>query len=152
MRADAPVRRKVRRVPYPQELHIPGPDRAADQGHGARTLRSPRRGYDRPPREDDRYFGEQTAHQKAHETVGKGVMPVDAHFHVKGVGVVVLGSVAQGSIKKHETVKVLPTSKTAQIRSIQKHDADDEFVLAGPAQRRHGALYRALDAVPLNPA
>lgn len=73
----------------------------------------------------------QTAHQKAHETVGKGVMPVDAHFHVKGVGVVVLGSVAQGSIKKHETVKVLPTSKTAQIRSIQKHDDDAEFAVAG---------------------
>src|SRR5659263_192754 len=33
----------------------------------------------------------QTAHQKAHEKVGKGVVPVDAHFHVKGVGVVVLG-------------------------------------------------------------
>lgn len=73
----------------------------------------------------------QTAHQKAHESVGKGVVPVDAHFHVKGVGMVVLGSVAQGCIKKHETVKVLPTSKTAQIRSIQKHDDDAEFAVTG---------------------
>jgi len=62
----------------------------------------------------------QTAQQKAHEGAGKGVVPVDAHFHVNGVGVVVLGSVAQGSIKKYDTVKVLPTAKTAQIRSIQK--------------------------------
>ena len=73
----------------------------------------------------------QTAHQKAHESAGKGVVPVDAHFNVKGVGVVVLGSVAQGSIKKHDTMKVLPTAKTAQIRSIQKHDDDAETAVTG---------------------
>jgi selenocysteine-specific translation elongation factor len=73
----------------------------------------------------------QTAHQKAHESAGKGVVPVDAHFNVKGVGVVVLGSVAQGSIKKHDTLRVLPTTKTAQIRSIQKHDDDAESAVKG---------------------
>ena len=73
----------------------------------------------------------QTAHQKAHETAAKGVVPVDAHFNVKGVGVVVLGSVAQGMIKKHETLRLLPTEKTAQIRSIQKHDDDAENAIAG---------------------
>lgn len=73
----------------------------------------------------------QTAHQKAHEGAGKGVVPVDAHFNVKGVGVVVLGSVAQGSIKKHDTLKVLPTEKTAQVRSIQKHDDDADSAVKG---------------------
>jgi len=73
----------------------------------------------------------QTSHQKAHESTGKGVVPVDAHFNVKGVGVVVLGSVARGSIKKHDTVKVLPTEKTAQIRSIQKHDDDADSAIVG---------------------
>jgi selenocysteine-specific translation elongation factor len=73
----------------------------------------------------------QTAHQKSHESTGKGIVPVDAHFDVKGVGVVVLGSVAQGSIKKHDVVKVLPTEKTAQIRSIQKHDNDAETAITG---------------------
>ena len=73
----------------------------------------------------------QTAQQKSHESAGKGVVPVDAHFNVKGVGVVVLGSVAQGMIKKHETLKVLPTEKTAQIRSIQKHDDDAESAITG---------------------
>jgi selenocysteine-specific translation elongation factor len=73
----------------------------------------------------------QTAHQKAHEGAGKGVVPVDAHFNVKGVGVVVLGSVAQGSIRKHDTLRVLPTGKTAQIRSIQKHDDDAESAVTG---------------------
>ena len=73
----------------------------------------------------------QTTHQKAHDGGGKGAVPVDAHFNVKGVGVVVLGSVAQGSIKKHDTLKVLPTEKTAQIRSIQKHDDDAEIAITG---------------------
>ncbi|PKL65750.1 MAG: elongation factor Tu [Methanomicrobiales archaeon HGW-Methanomicrobiales-3] len=73
----------------------------------------------------------QTAHQKVHEAAGKGVVPVDAHFNVKGVGVVVLGSVAQGMIKKHDALKVLPIGKTAQIRSIQKHDDDADTAIPG---------------------
>jgi selenocysteine-specific translation elongation factor len=73
----------------------------------------------------------QTAHQKTHESVGKGVVPVDAHFNVKGVGIVVLGFVAKGMIKKHDTLKVLPTEKTAQIRSIQKHDDDADTAISG---------------------
>jgi selenocysteine-specific translation elongation factor len=73
----------------------------------------------------------QTAHQKAHDTGSKGSVPVDAHFNVKGVGVVVLGFVAQGTIKKHDTLKVLPTEKTAQIRSIQKHDEDADNAISG---------------------
>jgi len=73
----------------------------------------------------------QTAHQKAHDTGGKGVVPVDAHFNVKGVGVVVLGFVAQGMIKKHDMLRILPTEKTAQIRSIQKHDDDAENAIKG---------------------
>jgi selenocysteine-specific translation elongation factor len=73
----------------------------------------------------------QTAHAKAHESTGKGVVPVDSHFNVKGVGVVVLGFVAQGMIKKHDMLKVLPTEKTVQIRSIQKHDDDAETAIRG---------------------
>ena len=73
----------------------------------------------------------QTAHQKTHAAAGKGTVPVDAHFNVKGVGVVVLGFVAQGSIKKHDTLKVLPSEKTAQIRSIQKHDDDADTAITG---------------------
>jgi selenocysteine-specific translation elongation factor len=54
-----------------------------------------------------------------------GTVPVDHAFNVKGVGVVVLGIVVKGKVEKHATLKALPGSKTAQVRSIQKHD--DEF-------------------------
>ena len=73
----------------------------------------------------------QTAHQKTHTSGGKGVVPVDAHFNVKGVGVVVLGFVAHGLIKKHDILRLLPTEKTAQVRSIQKHDDDAEYAISG---------------------
>jgi len=54
-----------------------------------------------------------------------GTVPIDHAFNVKGVGVVVLGIVVNGKIEKHATLKALPGAKTAQVRSIQKHD--DEF-------------------------
>lgn len=89
----------------------------------------------------------QTAHQKKHDISGKGVVPVDAHFNVKGVGVVVLGFVAQGSIKKHDTLKLLPTEKTAQIRSIQKHDDDADFAISGD---RVGLALKNIESVDLD--
>jgi selenocysteine-specific translation elongation factor len=60
-----------------------------------------------------------------------GSVPVDHHFNVKGVGVVVLGCVAEGTIRKHDTLNVLPSGKTAQVRSIQKHDDDAESAVTG---------------------
>ncbi|XHH10235.1 MAG: EF-Tu/IF-2/RF-3 family GTPase [Candidatus Bathyarchaeia archaeon] len=62
-----------------------------------------------------------------------GVVPVDHSFNVKGVGVVVLGVVANGFIAKHATLNVLPAGKTAQVRSIQKHD--EEYELSGEGDR-----------------
>lgn len=62
-----------------------------------------------------------------------GTVPVDHAFNVKGVGVVILGVVANGTIQKHNSLNVFPTSKTAQIRSIQKHD--DEFDAASEGDR-----------------
>jgi selenocysteine-specific translation elongation factor len=62
-----------------------------------------------------------------------GTVPVDHSFNVKGVGAVILGIVADGEISKHDNVKVLPGTKTAQVRSIQKHD--DEFECAHEGDR-----------------
>ena len=62
-----------------------------------------------------------------------GTVPVDHAFNVKGVGTVVLGVVANGFIQKHATLNVLPAAKTAQVRSIQKHD--DEFDVASEGDR-----------------
>jgi selenocysteine-specific translation elongation factor len=62
-----------------------------------------------------------------------GSVPVDHAFNVKGVGVVILGIVVYGAVQKHATLNVLPPIKTAQVRSIQKHD--EEFDLAWEGDR-----------------
>jgi selenocysteine-specific translation elongation factor len=62
-----------------------------------------------------------------------GTVPVDHAFGVKGVGTVILGLVAKGTIKKHDILKLLPGTKTTQVRSIQKHD--DEFDSASESDR-----------------
>lgn len=73
------------------------------------------------------------ANQKMTDTKQVGSVPVDHAFNVKGVGVVVLGIVVNGLISKHAVLNVLPSAKTAQIRSIQKHD--DEFNIASEGDR-----------------
>jgi selenocysteine-specific translation elongation factor len=88
-----------------------------------------------------------TAHHKGKAHGANGVVPIDHHFNVKGVGVVVLGCVARGVIKKHDTLKVLPTEKTAQIRSIQKHDDDADSAETGD---RVGLALKNLDGEELD--
>ncbi|HVL47350.1 MAG TPA: EF-Tu/IF-2/RF-3 family GTPase [Candidatus Thermoplasmatota archaeon] len=51
-------------------------------------------------------------------------IPIDHHFDVKGIGTVILGFVRQGEVAKHADLRVYPTKKTAQVRSIQVHDVD----------------------------
>jgi selenocysteine-specific translation elongation factor len=62
-----------------------------------------------------------------------GTVPIDHSFNVKGVGVVVLGVVVNGGVTKHDEMHLLPGAKTAQVRSIQKHD--DEFDSAAEGDR-----------------
>lgn len=60
-----------------------------------------------------------------------GTMPVDHFFNVRGIGTVVLGSVVEGAIHKHDELLVLPSKKTAQVRSVQKHDEDFDCASVG---------------------
>ncbi|MCW4006392.1 MAG: elongation factor Tu [Candidatus Bathyarchaeota archaeon] len=58
------------------------------------------------------------------EQASFGTVPVDHAFNVKGIGTVALGVVIKGAVAKHDALKALPGVKTAQVRSIQKHDDD----------------------------
>ncbi len=60
-----------------------------------------------------------------------GTVPVDHSFNVKGVGVVALGVVAYGVVHKHQSFSVLSGGKSAQVRSIQKHDDEFDTALEG---------------------
>ena len=70
------------------------------------------------------------AHQKPIEAFA-GTVPVDHAFNVKGVGVVVLGVVVNGTLAKHAVMNALPGVKKAQVRSIQKHDEEFDSAVEG---------------------
>ncbi len=86
----------------------------------------------------EKLLSEAAAQSPLNEAQTTGTVPVDHAFNVKGVGVVVLGIVVNGVVHKHAALNVLPGSKVAQIRSIQKHD--DEFEIAGEGDRVGFAL------------
>ena len=60
-----------------------------------------------------------------------GTVVVDHYFNVRGVGAVALGVVRAGQVHRHDKLLTRPTSKTAQVRSIQKNDEDWETAELG---------------------
>lgn len=76
-----------------------------------------------------------------------GIVPIDHHFNVKGIGTVILGCVTAGTIHKHDQVTVHPLGKTIQIRSIQKHDDDVAEAYAGD---RVGLALKGIEAEDLD--
>ena len=58
-------------------------------------------------------------------------MPVDRVFSVAGAGTVVTGTAWSGTIAREATVRILPTDRTARVRSLESHGAAATTVGAG---------------------
>lgn len=58
---------------------------------------------------------------------------VDHAFEVRGVGTVVLGTVASGEISRHDILRILPSGLNVSVRSIQMHD-DPVDAASSPAR------------------
>ena len=56
---------------------------------------------------------------------------ISHHFKVKGVGTVILGSVAHGTLRQHDELQIFPTKKKCSIRSIQVQDQDVKEAATG---------------------
>ncbi|NLK26628.1 MAG: elongation factor Tu [Euryarchaeota archaeon] len=102
--------------------------------------------------EDDKVAIREMLIREARENVRSedarpGAVPIDHFFHVKGVGPVILGQVAYGNIHRHDELRVLPSDKTAQVRSIQKHDDDFNDAASGD---RVGLALKNIDVEDLN--
>jgi len=61
---------------------------------------------------------------KAPTVEGTVMVPVDHYFPVKGVGTVILGVVRRGTLHAHDRLRLWPSPKVLDIRSIQVHDID----------------------------
>lgn len=74
---------------------------------------------------------------------GSIMAPIDHAFPVKGVGVVALGVVRRGTLRAHETLRLWPSPKVVEVRSIQVHDIDRKEAGCG---ERVGVALRGVEA------
>ncbi|WP_367278924.1 EF-Tu/IF-2/RF-3 family GTPase [Methanospirillum sp.] len=81
------------------------------------------------------------------QTEKPGIIPIDHHFNVKGIGTVILGCVRAGTVHKHDQITVHPLGKTIQVRSIQKHDDDVSEAYPGD---RVGLALKGIEADDLD--
>ena len=58
-------------------------------------------------------------------------LPIDRAFHLKGLGVIVTGTLAAGAIRPGETLEALPGGERVRVRSIQVHGKPREIAEAG---------------------
>ncbi len=58
-------------------------------------------------------------------------LPIDRAFHLKGLGVIVTGTLASGAIRAGDTLEVLPGTERVRVRSIQVHGDSREVAEAG---------------------
>ena len=84
---------------------------------------------------------------KAPAVEGTVMVPVDHSFPVKGVGTVALGVVRRGTLHAHDRLRLYPTEKVLDIRSIQVHDIDRKDADCG---ERVGIALKGIDADELS--
>ncbi|MDO5018007.1 MAG: selenocysteine-specific translation elongation factor [Lagierella massiliensis] len=58
-------------------------------------------------------------------------MNIDRAFPVKGIGIVITGTLMEGKISKGDDVFIYPEGKVAKVRSIQVHGKDEDTAYAG---------------------
>lgn len=58
-------------------------------------------------------------------------MHIDRAFPVKGIGIVVTGTLMEGKISRGDDLIIYPEEKEAKVRSIQVHGEDEETAYAG---------------------
>jgi len=78
---------------------------------------------------------------------GPVMVPIDHAFPVKGVGAVALGVVRRGTLHGHDRLRLWPTPKVLDIRSIQVHDIERKEAGCG---ERVGIALKGLDSDELS--
>lgn len=58
-------------------------------------------------------------------------LPIDRAFHLRGLGVLVTGTLASGMVRAGEVLELLPSKQTVRVRSVQVHGQPREQATAG---------------------
>ncbi len=74
-------------------------------------------------------------------------LPVDRAFLLKGLGLVITGTLVSGRTRVGDSLDLLPSGKTARVRSIQVHGSNREQAVAGErtALQLTGTKHEALE-------
>jgi len=59
------------------------------------------------------------------------ILPIDQHFVVQGIGLVGIGYVQSGEVKKHDAIEALPLIESGIVRSLQVMDDDVDSAVSG---------------------
>jgi selenocysteine-specific translation elongation factor len=70
-------------------------------------------------------------------------VPIDHAFPVKGVGTVALGVVRRGTLHAHDALRLYPSDRTVEVRSVQVHDID---VAEASVGERVGVALKGIEA------
>ncbi len=70
-------------------------------------------------------------------------VPVDHAFPVKGVGAVALGVVRRGTLRARDKLRLWPTPKLVEVRSVQVHDVERKEAYCG---ERVGVALKGVEA------
>jgi len=70
-------------------------------------------------------------------------VPIDHAFPVKGVGAVALGVVRRGTLRAHDRLRLYPTPKVVEVRSVQVHDVERKEAATG---ERVGVALKGVEA------
>ena len=73
-------------------------------------------------------------------------VPIDHAFPVKGVGAVALGVVRRGTLRVHDRLRLYPTPRVVEVRSLQVHDLDVSEAATG---ERVGLALKGVEAADL---
>ena len=103
---------------------------------GGRLEGAPRVPFDLP------HLRERIEGWRAPAIEGSVMIPIDHYFPVKGVGTVILGVVRRGTLHAHDRLRLWPTPKVLDIRSIQVHDIDRKDAECG---ERVGVALKGVD-------
>lgn len=104
---------------------------------GGRLADAPRVALDAP------HLRELTDSWSAAPREGPVRVPIDHAFPVQGVGAVALGVVRRGTLRAHDRLRLYPTPKVVEVRSVQVHDVDRKEAVVG---ERVGVALKGVEA------
>ncbi|MFX0105910.1 MAG: GTP-binding protein [Candidatus Hodarchaeota archaeon] len=64
-------------------------------------------------------------------TKGDIIIPIDHHFHIKGIGAVLTGTILNGTLTLNQNLEIIPVKTSGRVKNIQIFHQNVDFAKAG---------------------